>query len=109
VLANGGAFGKRLLSEAGRERVLEQQANGRDVVLGLPMRWGMGYSLNAEVVAGAAGSRVAFWAGNGGSMSWVDLDRRISLGYAPNRWITGPHERDRSVNILNALYECLAR
>src|SRR5262245_25561378 len=109
VLANGGAFGKRLLSEAGRERVLEQQANSRDVVLGLPMRWGMGYSLNSEVVEGAAGSRIAFWAGNGGSMSWVDLDRRMSFGFAQNRWMRGPHELDRSVSILKAVYDCLAQ
>lgn len=109
VLANGGAFGKRLLSEAGRERVLEQQADGRDVVLGVPVRWGMGYSLNAEVVAGAIDSRIAFWAGNGGSMSWVDLDHRMSFGFAQNRWMRGPHEIHRSVSILNAVYECLAR
>jgi len=109
VLAAGGAFGKRLMSEVGRERVLEQQANGLDVVLGLPLRWGMGYSLNAEIVPGASGSRAAFWAGNGGSMSWVDLDHRLSFGFAPNRWITGPHELDRSVSILKAVYQCLAQ
>src|SRR5262245_6682648 len=107
ILANGGAFGKRLMSEAGRERVLERRVAGPDVVLDVPLRWGLGYSLSAEFVEGAAGSRIAFWAGNGGSMSWVDLDHRMSFGYAPNRWITGPHENDRSVNILKAVYECL--
>jgi CubicO group peptidase (beta-lactamase class C family) len=109
VLANGGAFGKRLLSEAGRERVLERRVDGPDVVLDVPLRWGLGYSLNAEFVEGASSSRIAFWAGNGGSMSWVDLDHRMSFGYAPNRWITGPHENDRSVSILKTVYECLKR
>ena len=79
------------------------------MVLEVPLRWGLGYSLNAEFVEGAVGSRIAFWAGNGGSMSWVDLDHRMSFGYAPNRWITGPHENDRSVSILKAVYECLKR
>jgi CubicO group peptidase (beta-lactamase class C family) len=109
VLANGGAFGKRLLSEAGRERVLERQADGVDVVLGYPIPWGLGYNLASHYIAGAAGSRVAYWGGNGGSMSFVDLDRRMSFGFAQNRWIRGPHELDRVQNILKAVYESLAQ
>jgi hypothetical protein len=33
--------------------------------------------------------RVAWWGGNGGSMSYVDLDARMSVGYVPNRWLAG--------------------
>jgi CubicO group peptidase (beta-lactamase class C family) len=110
VLANGGAFGKRLLSEAGRERVLERQADGVDVVLDIPIRWGLGYSVSSDFLpGGTSGSRVAFWAGGGGSMSWVDLDHRMSFGFAPNHWMTGPHEQDRSLSILKAVYESLAQ
>jgi CubicO group peptidase (beta-lactamase class C family) len=110
VLANGGAFGKRLLSEAGRERVLERQADGVDVVLDIPIRWGLGYSVSSDFLpGGTSGSRVAFWAGGGGSMSWVDLDHRMSFAFAPNRWMTGPHEQDRSLSILKAVYESLAQ
>ena len=108
VLANGGAFGKRMMSEAGRERVLEQTGGGVDVVLGLPITWGQGYSLDAAYVPNAVGRRVAFWPGGGGSMSWVDLDYRMSFGYVPNRWLTGPHEQTRSRSILQAVYRCLA-
>ena len=104
VLASGGAGGVRLMSDAGRERVLEQQAAGVDLVLDIPLRWGMGYSLNGEIVPASGGTRVAWWAGNGGSMSFVDLDRRFSFGYVPNRWITGAHEMDRSMRLLNEVY-----
>jgi len=52
---------------------------------------------------------VAFWTGNGGSMSYVDLDARMAFAFAPNRWITGPHEQQRSLNILSATYACLAK
>jgi hypothetical protein len=45
VLANGGAYGKRLLSDAGREQVLRNEVDGVDVVLGIPLRWGLGYAL----------------------------------------------------------------
>jgi hypothetical protein len=40
--------------------------------------------------------RTAYWAGNGGSLSYVDLDARMSVGFAPNRWVRGEHENDRS-------------
>jgi len=107
ILASGGAGGKQLLSAAGRKRVLEQQAAGVDIVLELPLRWGMGYCLNGEIVPASGGTHVAWWAGNGGSMSFADLDRRFSFGYVPNRWITGAHEMDRSLRLLNELYLAL--
>src|SRR5262245_4402499 len=120
VAANGGAKGKTFLSDKGRLRILEQQAHGRDLVLGIPLTWGMGYCLDPWIqpsdLAGAApkvaerlGRRVGHWGGGGGSMSYVDLDARLSFGYTPNRWITGPHEQDRSLNVLRAVYACLAR
>jgi CubicO group peptidase (beta-lactamase class C family) len=113
VLASGGVGGKRLMSEQGRLRVLEQTVQGTDLVLGLPIDWGLGYALNSPVTSdwtrGDArfGKRVAHWGGGGGSMSYVDLDARMSFGFAPNRWITGPHEQDRSMAILKAVYGCL--
>jgi CubicO group peptidase (beta-lactamase class C family) len=107
VLANGGAGGVQLMSDAGRHRVLEQQAEGMDLVLEIPLRWGMGYCLDPEIVPSASGSRVAWWAGNGGSMSFVDLDHRMSFGYVPNRYITGAHEMDRSLRLLSEVYAAL--
>ena len=83
ILANGGVKGTRLLSEQGRCKVLEEQANSVDLVLGVPLRWGLGYCLNAPVPTNqlhlkrALGRNQAFWAGNGGSMSYVDLDARM--------------------------------
>jgi hypothetical protein len=51
--------------------------------------------------------RIAYWAGNGGSLSYVDLDARMSVGFAPNRWVRGEHENDRSFRIMAAVYESL--
>ena len=49
AIANGGkAFGVELLSEAGCRRALEQQTDGTDLVLGLPISFGMGYALRNE-------------------------------------------------------------
>jgi CubicO group peptidase (beta-lactamase class C family) len=106
VLANGGAYGKRLLSNAGWEQVLRTQADGVDLVLGTPMRWGMGYALSSPTEMNFA-PRSAYWAGNGGSLSYVDLEARMSVGFAMNRWVRGEHENDRSFRIMAAVYEGL--
>jgi hypothetical protein len=52
-------------------------------------------------------ARVAWWAGNGGSLSFVDLDERMAIGFTPNRWIGGPHEQDRSRSLVHAAYASL--
>jgi CubicO group peptidase (beta-lactamase class C family) len=109
ILASGGVGGRRLLSEAGRERVLQVGSEQPDVVISGPMRWGLGYSCQSHLVAAAAGARIAWWGGNGGSLAYVDLDRRLALGYAQNRWIRGAHELDRARRILDGLYAALAR
>jgi CubicO group peptidase (beta-lactamase class C family) len=106
VLASGGANGVRLMSDAGRERVLEQQSDGLDLVLGIEARWGMGYSLEQTLAGAPASARVAHWAGNGGSLSFVDLDARMAIGYTPNRWLGGsyPLSMQRAINIVKAAY-----
>jgi CubicO group peptidase (beta-lactamase class C family) len=95
ILACGGeARGVRLLSKAGCERVFEEQANSVDLVLGVPLRWGMGYALGsplleARVDPRVVGRRVAGWGGNGGSWVHVDMDARMTVAFVMNRWIDG--------------------
>ncbi|NTU79058.1 MAG: beta-lactamase family protein [Chloroflexales bacterium] len=109
LLACGEANGKRLMSDAGRTRALEPQSDGVDLVIGVPCRWGMGFSMETAYLPGVpAGARAGWWAGNGGSMSYIDLDARMAIGYTPNRWISGPHEQDRSRRVIQAAYESLA-
>jgi hypothetical protein len=85
VLACGGAVGGvRLLSEAGYSRVLEEQADGKDLVMNLPMRWGLGYCIGSPLVGKiygqrAGGRRLAFWGGSGGSWAINDLDARMTV------------------------------
>jgi hypothetical protein len=41
-------------------------------------------------------------------MSYVDLDARMSIGFVPNRWISGPHEQTRSRAVIAAAYASLS-
>jgi CubicO group peptidase (beta-lactamase class C family) len=100
--------GVRLLSKAGRERVLEEQANGMDLMMDIPIRWGMGFALASPVFANELGHRVAYWGGNGGSLGFVDFDERMAVSFVMNRWIEGPYEQVRNQRVLKAAYASLA-
>jgi CubicO group peptidase (beta-lactamase class C family) len=112
VLACGGAVGDvRLLSEAGCARAFEQQANGTDVVLSLPVRWGMGYAVGSPMLAQMYGLRVegrrlAFWGGSGGSWVLNDLDARMTVAFVMNRHVDGAFD-ERSLALTNAAYDGL--
>lgn len=94
VSCGGEARGKRLLSRATCERILETQIEGVDQVLGIPVRWGLGYALNnplSDEMYGRryTGHRVAAWGGSGGSVVFNDLDRRMTVSFIMNRHVEG--------------------
>lgn len=103
VLACGGeARGVRLLSAAGCERVFEEQSNGRDLVLGVPIRFGMGFGLSGELVPG--GPRTCFWGGWGGSIVVADLDTRMCVAYVMNKMGSGLVGDDRGASLVRAAF-----
>jgi len=85
LLANGGvAKGKRILSEAGCRKALELQIEGKDLILGGPVRFGMGFGLSGEQMP-LPNPNTIFWGGYGGSLVIIDMDARTTFGYAMNR------------------------
>ncbi len=86
VLANRGELdGVRLLSEAGCDAVFEEQAIGTDLVMGRPIRFGIGYGLNHPDEPVGPNPRTCHWGGWGGSKITLDLDARVCFAYVPNR------------------------
>ena len=109
IVANGGEMGgKRFLSEAGCQRIFEQQARGVDQVLGVPARFGMGYGLAGEEFPLSPNPRACFWGGWGGSLVVIDLDARLSVSYVMNRMGEGTTGDDRGIGILMGAYGGLA-
>ncbi len=85
LLANGGEVqGKRILSEAGVRRALELQIDNTDMVLGVPVRFGLGYGL-PSAIAPFPNANTAFWGGWGGSLIVADFDARLCFSYVMNR------------------------
>jgi CubicO group peptidase (beta-lactamase class C family) len=84
IVANGGvANGITFLRPETVERVFEVQAEGRDLVLDVPLRLGMGYGLGSEMMA--LPPRACFWGGYGGSLVIADLDAQLCVSYVMNR------------------------
>ena len=101
IIAGGGeARGVRLLSEKGCEPIFDQQADGIDLVLGLPNRFGMGYGLSTEMMP--IGPRACYWGGYGGSLIVMDLEARLTVCYVMNRMDNGIQGDFRGATIMLA-------
>jgi CubicO group peptidase (beta-lactamase class C family) len=85
-LVNGGsAFGVELLSRAGCERIREEQIDGTDAVLMMPIRFGMGYAFPSDLMPMSPNENAMFWGGAGGSTIVVDIDAHVSMSYVMNQ------------------------
>jgi CubicO group peptidase (beta-lactamase class C family) len=82
ITGRGEVNGVRLISEAMVDRVFEVQADGTDLVLGLPMRLGMGYGLASSLLP--FGERAAWWGGYGGSVIYTDQELGLTVSYMMN-------------------------
>jgi len=86
LVSHGGSYGGLdLLSPATIDRIFEVQSEGKDLMLGIPVRFGMGYALPVPTVPVIPEGRVCWWTGYGGSIVVNDLDTRTTFAYAPNR------------------------
>ena len=96
---------RRTISDAQLERALVQQTEGPDrVLLGLDLRWGLGFMLNRGILALAPmGGRRAFGHfGAGGSAGWADPDGQLAMGYVMNRMTLGTTGDVRSARLFQA-------
>jgi CubicO group peptidase (beta-lactamase class C family) len=82
VACGGEVDGVRLLSPQTIDRIFEVQSNGIDLVIGIPLEIGVGYSLLPE-------GRVCCWGGAGGSLAMIDVDRRMTFSYVMNKMASG--------------------
>jgi CubicO group peptidase (beta-lactamase class C family) len=86
IVSNGGTVGGReFLSRAGVDAPFEVQSAGDDLVLGSPIRFGMGYGLNGPEMPISPNPRACSWGGFGGSLALNDLDARMTFSYVMNR------------------------
>jgi CubicO group peptidase (beta-lactamase class C family) len=109
VLALGGeAGGVRLLSADAIGLIFDEQSHGPDLVLGVPLRFGIGYALpETETVPYIPQGRACYWGGWGGSVILMDLDARTTISYMMNKMGPGVIGSDRSEAYVRAIQDCL--
>ncbi|OBA81590.1 serine hydrolase [Mycobacterium sp. 1164966.3] len=110
ISLGGSANGVRLLSQDTIDLIFEEQADGIDLVLCMPARWGIGYALpKPEAVPDIPDGKICFWGGWGGSMVVMDLDRRMTFSYVMNKMgqVTAAGS-DRTQKYTRLIYEAVA-
>ncbi|MCG7526185.1 beta-lactamase family protein [Streptomyces sp. OfavH-34-F] len=106
ISRHGEANGLRLLSPGTVDAIFDVQADGVDLFLGVPVRWGVGYALaGPPTIPGLPDGTICFWAGWGGSLVVMDLDRRITFAYTMNRLGAGILGSERTHDYLAKVYE----
>ncbi|MCX6396676.1 MAG: serine hydrolase [Propionibacteriales bacterium] len=90
LVSHGGEVnGVRLLSPETIARIFEVQSEGADLLLGVPVKYGMGYALQMSSAPAIGESnpdgRVCWWTGYGGAIVVNDLDTRTTFAYAENK------------------------
>ena len=103
----GVAAGRRLLSDAGSRVVFEEQTFGPDLVLGVPVKFGMGYGITTDLLPMGPNEHIAYWGGWGGSTAVIDQDVRMCVSYVMNRMEGNLMGDVRGFRLLQAAYRSL--
>ena len=75
ISLGGKANGVQLLSSNTIDLIFDEQANGIDLVLAMPSRWGIGFAMpHPEGTPDIPDERICFWGGWGGSMAVMNPD-----------------------------------
>jgi len=109
VVSRGGEIdGIRLLSPGTIDLIFREQLNGTDLVLGVPLRLGIGYGLpRLDLLPWIPDEKICFWGGWGGSMIIMDTGRRMTISYMMNKMAPGIVGSERSATYGQAIYDAV--
>ena len=110
ALALGGTVdGVKLLSQDTIDLIFDEQSHGPDLVLGVNLRFGIGYALpETQTLPYVAQGKSCYWGGWGGSVIFSELDSRTTISYMMNRMAPGIIGSDRSEAYVRAIHDALA-
>jgi CubicO group peptidase (beta-lactamase class C family) len=107
VLAEGGTSqGHCFLGPETASLPYQEQVYGKDLVMGDPVRWGVGFGMTSKEVP-LPYPNAFHWGGFGGSGVIIAPERRASWSYAPNKFAAGSRVDERSTNLTVATIKCL--
>jgi CubicO group peptidase (beta-lactamase class C family) len=105
----GKARGVQLLKPETVELIFDEQANGTDLVIPAPLRWGIGYALaKTEALPYVPDEKICFCGGWGGSMVLMCPDRRATIAYVMNKMGPGILGSERTATYATLIFDALA-
>ena len=93
-----------MLSQDTIDRIFEVQAEGIDLVLMVPSKFGIGYGLATEAMPFVPDRRVCAWGGWGGSLVINDIDSRMTITYVMNKMQGGLVGDERGSSLVLAAF-----
>lgn len=106
LACQGELKGMRLLSQATIDEAITEQFNGIDLVLGVPVRWGLGLGLANEKLT-YLNPHTFYWGGFGGSWLEVDPDAGMCFSYVMNKLEVEPEGDKRMLALRSALLSAM--
>lgn len=106
----GTVDGKQYVLPQTIDKMIQERIRGQDLVLSSFLRFGLGVGLPVpQTVPWVPEGRVCFWCGWGGATVVMDLDRRMTIGYAMNKMGPGTLGNANSEAYVNAVYSVMDR
>jgi CubicO group peptidase (beta-lactamase class C family) len=110
ISLGGTVNGVELLSAPTIDRIFDVQSHGPDLVLGAPLKMGIGYGISTPEVIPflPADEKICFWGGWGGSMVLMNPGRRTTATYVMNKMGQGTLGNERTARYAQLIYEALS-
>lgn len=109
ISLGGDIDGKKLLSPETVNLIFKKQSEGVDLVLGMPITFGIGFALPNKdgPRSWIPEGRVCYWGGWGGSIAIMDMDRKMTICYAMNKMQGGTTGSPRTEAYVRAIYDAV--
>ena len=84
---------------------LEELGDEEYALVGLPLRFGIGYALpQRDTFPYIPDGRICFWGGWGGSMIIIDVERRMTIAYMMNNMAGAIVGNPTSEDVITTVY-----
>ncbi len=108
ISLGGKANGVQLLSPQTIDLIFQEQSNGPDLVIFVPLRFGIGFGLpSPESIPVIPDGRICWWGGWGGSAIVMNPDLRATFAYVMNKMGPGTTGTERTNRYGKLIYEAL--
>lgn len=108
ISLGGKANGVQLLNPETIDLIFQEQSNGNDLVLAVPLRMGIGFGLpEPTTFPMIPDGRICFWGGWGGSAVVMNPDRGATFAYVMNKMGPGTTGTKRTQRYTKLFYEAL--